>query len=350
MSAGRAWVELETAQAERIERALLPSPKGPAFQQLSVDGAMVPLVGGEWAEVKTLAIGTLLGQQPGEEVKATELSYFSRMTDSERFTDLALCETHRRGVETAGVVVAVNDGALWEQGFVDAHRLDALRVLDFGHAAGYLTTAAQAVYGPGTRECAEWLERWRHELRHGDPDKVLDALCELQVIATGDEAAAAIGTSMRYLQERCEQIRYAEFELMGIPVGSGIVESACKLVVEARLKGSGMHWARASVNPMVALRNVLCGGRWQQVWPSIVRRLREHCAERTRARRQESSNTAEPVAEAIPAPISVAVAVGIKPQPELVSPPPKARTRRPAANHPWRRYPKPPHLNPVSII
>lgn len=76
------------------------------------------------------------------------------MMDSERFIDLAPCETHRRGVETAGVVAAVNDGALWGQRSVDAHRPDAVRVLDFGHAASYMSVAAQGVYGPGTVKCS----------------------------------------------------------------------------------------------------------------------------------------------------------------------------------------------------
>ena len=45
------------------------------------------------------------------------------------------------------------------------------------------------------------------------------------------------------------------------------MESANKLVVEARLKGAGMYWARASVNPMVALRTVACADRWPEAWP-----------------------------------------------------------------------------------
>ena len=90
LGAGEAWVELETAEAERIQRELPMRPQGPAFQQVSADGAMVPLVGGEWAEVKTLAIGTLSGQRQGEEVKAKDLSYFSRMTDSDVFVNLNL--------------------------------------------------------------------------------------------------------------------------------------------------------------------------------------------------------------------------------------------------------------------
>ncbi|WP_420799352.1 hypothetical protein [Ktedonospora formicarum] len=45
-----------------------------------------------------------------------------------------------------------------------------------------------------------------------------------------------------------------------------MVESANKLVVQARLKGSGMHWQHDHVNPMLALRNAVCNERWQEMW------------------------------------------------------------------------------------
>src|SRR5437868_392014 len=48
-AAGAALVAAETAAVERLERELPPVPEGPALQQLSVDGAMVPLVGGTWS-------------------------------------------------------------------------------------------------------------------------------------------------------------------------------------------------------------------------------------------------------------------------------------------------------------
>ncbi len=48
------------------------------------------------------------------------------------------------------------------------------------------------------------------------------------------------------------------------------MESANKLRVEARLKGAGMHWARAHVNPMMALRTVAYGDRWAEVWLPIT--------------------------------------------------------------------------------
>ncbi len=44
----------------------------------------------------------------------------------------------------------MTEGAEWEQGFIDLHWRDAVRILDFGHAAEYVADAGDAVYGEGT--------------------------------------------------------------------------------------------------------------------------------------------------------------------------------------------------------
>ncbi len=335
--AGAALVAVEVQQVQALEATLPEGPPGPAVQQLSVDGAMVPLVGGSWAEVKTLAVGEVRGQAPGEPVQTVEVSYFSRLADAPTFSRLATLELCRRGTETAGVVVALNDGAVWEQGFVDTHRADAVRILDFQHASHYLASAAEAVYGTGTLEAQAWLTRQRHELRHGDPDRVLGALAQLQTQPQGPAAAQALATSHHYLHERREQIRYAEFELLGLPIGSGTVESANKLVVEERLKGPGMHWAPAHVNPLVALRNLACNDRWAEGWPPIVTQLRQRrraASRHRRAARRAAATVGLVPARPLPAPPPPSRPAPIAP----TAPPPCATTpRRPAANHPWRR-------------
>lgn len=86
--AGAALVAWEAAEVARIERDLPASPAGPALQQLSADGAMVPLVGGDWAEVRTLAIGAVEQRTgPGGQPVAhtTDLSYVSRLTTAAEF-------------------------------------------------------------------------------------------------------------------------------------------------------------------------------------------------------------------------------------------------------------------------
>jgi hypothetical protein len=308
---------------------------------------MVPLVGrGVWAEVKTLAIGTV--QPPGREggervVHTTGLSYFSRLADHETFTRLALVETHRRGVVTAGRVAGVVDGAGWAQAFLDYHRPDAVRILDWCHAAQSLAAVAAALF---TGEAAsQWLDTQLRELLEGEPELVLGKLRGLrdELAAQPGETAqarrAAVETSLQYLEARRAQLRYADFRAAGYPIGSGSVESANKLVVEARLKGAGMHWAPQHVDPMLALRNAVCNDRWEEAWPQICAQLRRRAKDQAaarRARRRAAAATAqEPPAVATPAP---AAPRGPRHQRRVQ---PRPGPHRPAVNHPWRRYGQP---------
>lgn len=164
-------------------------------------------------------------------------------------------------------MIAVSDGAGWIQELVDEHRPDAVRIIDFPHAVGYLRDAANAVFGAGSREAAVWLDTWVPTLKKQSPEEVLAALKNLPT--PSGEAIKAKRAALGYLKPRLERIRYAEFQKHGYPIGSGIVESAGKLVVEARLKGSGMHWKDGNLNPMLALRSRLCSGRWTETWTGI---------------------------------------------------------------------------------
>ena len=354
--AGAAYAAVQTAELARLERDAPAPPPGPAKLQVSVDGAMVPLVGGAWAEVKTLALGTV--QAPAREdgdavVQTTDLSYFPRLADHETFTRLATVETHRRGLATAEVVAAVNDGAVWEQAFVDYHRPDAVRILDWGHAAEYLGAVASACFAEGAEP---WLSAQRRELLEGDPEAVLGKLRglrdELAAQATTEASQAkleTVSTSLHYLEARRAQIRYAAFRAAGYPIGSGIVESANQPVVEVRLKGAGMHWAPEHVNPMLALRNVVCNDRWDEAWPQICAELRRQHQEQLTAKRHR--RRAQQGAVTGPAPATVGGAPPAVPsrrqRPERARPAPAASPapQRPAASHPWRRYGQP--LNPA---
>ncbi len=180
---GAAYVDLQTEHVEHIERTVPMAPAGAARQLLSADGVMVPLVQGEWAEVKTVVLGEI--QSPVLEhgevvVHTTDLSYFSRLAEAETFSRLATAETQRRGTERAEVVCAVSDGAEWIQGFIDVQRHDAVRILDFSHAAGYVAQVGEAVFGEGAAESKTWLATTLHELKHDSPAKVLNTLREMQ--------------------------------------------------------------------------------------------------------------------------------------------------------------------------
>lgn len=280
LQAGEAALQEWEQQTEELQR-LLPEPlAGAPKQVMSADGAMVPLRGGVWAEVKTLVLGEVCPTE-AEEVQIQALSYCSRLTDVPGFEAATLLETHRRGLERADSVAAVTDGAEWLQGFIDYQRADAVRILDFAHAAEYVSAIGQAVRAGGHHLPAKWLEGVLHRLKHQGPERILLHLRRLAKRCTDPE----VSKNLQYLEERTAQMQYPTYRAAGWPIGSGMVESANKLVVEVRLKGAGMHWKRENVNPMLLLRNAVCNDRWDETWQG---RMQQEHQRRQRAREKHA--------------------------------------------------------------
>jgi hypothetical protein len=280
-AAGATYKQMQNEEVERLEKEMPIAEKGADKMQISADGAMVPLLHGVWAEVRTLVIGEVQPavEEKGEKVVHTRnLSYFSRKVNAQEFQHLALVEMHRRGVENAKEVAAIMDGADWEQGFTDYHCPQATRILDFPHAAEHVNSIGEFLHGEHTPESQAWLNERLHRLKHEGPEKLL---LEFQTLQQQYPQSQAISGNLAYLEKRKQQMQYPLFKAQGWPIGSGIVESGNKLVVEARLKGSGMHWAEEQVNPMLALRNIICSDRWKEEWPKIETRL----CQQTRQRR-----------------------------------------------------------------
>ena len=261
LATGEAALAVWEAEVERLKQEAPQAPVGAEKQAMSGDGAMVHLVGGEWAEVKTLALGEVTRNRRGE-VCTHHLSYCSRLGDVASFEQATLLETHRRGLERASEVCAVQDGAEWLQGLADYHRADAVRILDFAHAAEYINDIGQAVQAAGGRLPARWFQGVLHRLKHQGPARVLQHLRWL----AARYPSPLMQEKLTYLQKREAHMQYPTYQEAGWPIGSGSVESANKLVVEARLKGAGMRWGRQNVNPMLVLRNAVCNREWKQTW------------------------------------------------------------------------------------
>ena len=222
------------------------------------------------------------------------------MCSADQFIRQAALPTHQRGTRGAGTVVAIMDGASWLQELIDEQCPQAIRILDFAHAAGYLSQVADAAFGAGSTEATAWFQEWAAKLKTEEPEAVLAALRALPTPSA--EAAPVRRTALRYLSSRRDQITYATFRAQSYPIGSGMVESAGKLVIEARLKGSGMRWASPNVNPLLALRGPLCSGQWAQIWPVIWKAWRSQVSQRRAAgrARRRAQRTARDAALAPP--------------------------------------------------
>jgi len=322
---GLAYEAVQLTEVERIERDWPSVEAGPDKLVLSVDGAFVPVLHGEWAEVKTLVVGEVgePTQVDGKTVVATHAhSYFSRVAEAEQFQRLTFGELYRRRVETAGQIATVSDGAEWIQGFIDFHCPDATRILDFPHAAQRICQIGEVVLGAEHASLRAWQTRQLHHLNHDGPEGVLDSL---RSFAEAQESVPLVAENLAYLEKRSAQMQYPGFQVAGWPIGSGIVESANKLVVEMRLKGAGMHWSRLSVNPLLALRNAVCNDRWAEAWQQSAAHIRRAGITR-RPVQSKTEVQAQPVTEVRASPAAVVTAAADR-----------ATPRKPAAEHPWRR-------------
>jgi len=240
---------------------------------MSADGAFIGLTNGEWREVKTVAIGEFSTQWDAKkselEVKSTKLSYFSRSYPAREFERYALGELHRRGLEQAKEVVAVNDGAAWIQSFIDYHCPKAVRVIDFAHAQSYVGLIGKAILGEETTDFKAWYRAKSHQLKHKPPNHFLSELAWFGQQAQTTEQEVAIERGLSYLSRRRKMIDYRHFRARGYPIGSGSVESSHKHVVHSRLKQAGMRWAEDHVDPMLSLRNLICNDRWAEGWQQV---------------------------------------------------------------------------------
>jgi hypothetical protein len=291
LHAGEAALREWDEQTAELQRNLPPAARGAPKQVMSADGAMVPLVGGVWAEVKTLVLGdvALAPARAPQDALLEHLSYCSRLSDVPGFEQATLLEVHRRGVEGAREVAAVTDGAEWLPGFLDYHRADALRILDFAHAAEYVSAMGELLRDAGHPLPPWWLGAVLHRLKHTGPDRVLRHLSRLCPRCGTPEA----GKKLQYLSGRRSQMQYPTYRAAGWPIGSGMVESANKLVVEARLKGAGMHWKRENVNALLVLRTAVCNDRWRSTWQDTSKQahqLRQHARlQQTQARFEQAT-------------------------------------------------------------
>lgn len=324
-AAGALLVAHQTADAARLLRALPAPPGTPDTLVLSVDGAMIPLVHGQWTEVRTLAVGEV--QPPtstpdGPVIHTTNRSYFSRRLDSTTFSDHAFGEIHRRGVETARRVGVVVDGAIWCQSFVDLHAPQAVRILDFAHAAEYLSMIAHTRGPAGPLLSDAEHVTLRRLLKQAGAAAVLP---RLRAVVASQATNEELATALSYLESRVDQMQYPLFQAAGWPIGSGMVERANKLVVEDRLKGAGMHWAEANVNPVLALRNAICNERWEECWTVIECAQRHQVAVRRQTLRSQRETPA-PGVDSTPEPGATTPSVPPVPITPQVKPP-----------HPWKR-------------
>jgi hypothetical protein len=164
-------------------------------------------------------------------------------------------------------VIGVADGA--KDNWTYLSQFTSNLCLDFFHAAGYVSKVANAVFADST-EKKEWLENRLHELKH-TPYFSEKLISEMQEMRTETKLSSnhkdEIRVCQNYFENNKERMNYAHNVEKKLPIGSGVVEAGCKVLVKERLCCSGMRWSLEGCRDILQLRSlVLTDGRWSQFW------------------------------------------------------------------------------------
>jgi hypothetical protein len=141
--------------------------------------------------------------------------------------------------------------------------------VDFYHAATHLHEALATVYGDGTVAARRRENDLRHVLRH-EEDGVEKVIRALAYLARQHPKNKRVPRAVAYFRKHRGRMGYATLHAQGYPIGSGVVEAACKTLVTQRLKQSGMRWGREGGQAILELRGWTQSERFDQAWAMLV--------------------------------------------------------------------------------
>jgi hypothetical protein len=287
--------ESKREEFERELRVVEPVPDLAVAVAVSLDGVLIPMKGTDRVEKRSQDEKRPQGPAGYKEASCGTVSFYDdegrrlrtirygRMPEERKETLKAELEAELQGIleaEPGLELEFLSDGARDHWTYFDglASRLgreDAKHTLDMWHALERIKKALDAFHGEQTPDSKAHFEEfrvWLREMEDG-PERVLRALRYRRDQCRGSRRAA-IETQIQFLAKRKHLMRYAALAKENLPVGSGVVEAACKTLVTERMKRSGMSWGQEGGQAILSLRSLIQSGRWDRGWNLLAQQYR----------------------------------------------------------------------------
>ena len=118
-------------------------------------------------------------------------------------------------------------------------------------------------------EAQAWYKKYRTILKE-DPKGASKLIRAARYRRSTTRKNPVIDSEIRYLQYNRARMKYFEFRQKGLPIGSGVVEAACKNLIGARMKKSGMRWTIDGGQTVLTLRSLILSNRWETFWQHFL--------------------------------------------------------------------------------
>jgi len=273
----RLGVEIDE-QREEIEQTIesdAPLSRDGDTLVVSWDGVMAPLRGTPKVTWREASVATVsIYGQTADGPEKLDTRYLARMPEKgmktllEQVVDQVTRAKRNRVFREFGIVCDGKD-TIWDAAAAHPELHEAVWILDFYHAAENLMKAAKAIHGDDEVAAQRWHQKIRRRLRDepNGADSAIRAMRRLkQKLQPNSKRSKVVKNAINYFCLHRTRMCYPDFVAMGLPIGSGNVESAAKNIVQARLKRSGMRWSIDGGQHVLDLRTYLKSGRWEYMW------------------------------------------------------------------------------------
>jgi len=264
---GQAIGELIENEEERVSYTIPIKPSDIQCVSIGRDGTTMHIVEDGYRETMNGTISFYNGE--GNRLHTIYLAQapeYGKVNFSARFTkEIESVKFLLRNKQVTYVGLA--DGALDNWFYLDLHT--DVSILDYWHVCEYLTKASEAA-SKSAYERKKWLEQARDDLlkREGGATYLLAQMKRFRrKHKLSKKAKESLERAITYFTNHHHQMDYPNYQNHNYPIGSGVTEAACKVIVKERCCQSGMKWRILGAQKTLTIRALYhTDGRWNQFW------------------------------------------------------------------------------------
>lgn len=222
-------------------------------------------------EPKLFAIYSI--DKKGDKEPNDDIIYDGTIQSAEHLFKLLHFRLSRLGIHQAQLLVIIGDGAPWIWNGVANLRkvlhlgkLRIIEIVDWAHAVGKLSEVAK-VGIRGRSQQQLWFRRARHMLKNGELDELKRSFSQLD---RRRDKENCIAKTKDYFETHRSRMQYPKFRKEGLPIGSGVIESGIRRIVNLRLNGASIFWRPEVAEQILCLRCQIKSGQWNSFVKSTL--------------------------------------------------------------------------------
>ena len=257
---------LETSNFLDMIRSEETLPEDAVTLAMSIDSTCVNIRREGWRHATAATLSTY--DTNGNRLDTV---YIGRMPEMGKLQAKRLLEKEveaRMAKQNFKYIVCIADGArdLWR--YFRRKYPNTIHVVDFFHVCEHLSKLSDLFFD-NRSEAKTWYKKYRTILKE-DPQGASKLIRAARYRRSLIKENPEIESEIKYLQHNRKRMNYFELRQKKLPIGSGVVEAACKNLIGARMKKSGMRWSVDGGQTILTLRSIILSNRWEKFWSYFI--------------------------------------------------------------------------------